>query len=59
MHARIVTARAFIADSVAVNRLLHEVPEAEPIRAGIAGPYLTLRWEQSTSRSFWIASEFC
>lgn len=57
IDARISCARAHVADSTAVVRLLDEVPEAEDIHAEIARPYFARRWQQSTERSFWISSD--
>jgi hypothetical protein len=54
---KISSARAHVADSKAVIRLLDEVPEAEQIRPELSRPYFTRRWQQSTQRSFWITSD--
>ena len=55
---RISCARAGVADSRALTRLLYEVPEAENIRAQLAQPlFFARRWQQSTRRSFWISSD--
>jgi hypothetical protein len=54
---KISSAKALIADRHAVTRLLDEVPEAEEIRAALAKPYFTRRWQQSMQRSFWITSD--
>ena len=53
----ISTTRALIADGVALDELLHEVPETEGIRAELAKPCLVRRWQHSASRSFWITSD--
>lgn len=57
VETKISDARALVADSAAVARLLDEVPGAEEIRTELCKPYFTRRWQQSTKRSFWIASD--
>ena len=56
-EARITSAQALVADSVALMRLLDEVPEAGEIRPQLSEPYLTRRWRHSEQHSFWIASD--
>jgi len=54
---RITSTRARVADPLALNRLLGEVPQGEEIRHELSRPYFTRRWQQSMQRSFWIASD--
>ena len=54
---RISSARAQVADSRALTRLLDEVPEAEDIRRHLSQPFFTRRWQQSMRRCFWISSD--
>jgi hypothetical protein len=54
---KISSARALVADSRALNRLLEQVPEAEELRALLGGPCFARRWQQSMQRSFWISSD--
>ena len=56
-EVRIISARACVADTAAVIRLLEDVPDAEEIRAELNQTYFTRRWQSSTQRSFWIASD--
>ena len=53
----ISTTRALVADGVALDQLLDELPDAEEIRTELDKPYFTRRWQQSMSRSFWITSD--
>jgi len=54
---KISSARAPVADSRALTRLLDEVPEAEDIRGQLCQPFFTRRWQQSIRRCFWIVSD--
>jgi hypothetical protein len=53
----ISTTHALVADEVALNRLLDDVPDGEVIRTELNRPYFTRRWQHSISRSFWITSD--
>ena len=53
----ISTTRALVADEVALDRLLDDVPDGEVIRTELDRPYFTRRWQQGISRSFWITSD--
>jgi len=57
VETRISAARAVTSDSVALRRLLDEVPDAEDIQRELCKPYFTRRWQQSMQRSFWITSD--
>jgi hypothetical protein len=57
VEARISAARALASDSMALRRLLDEVPDAEDIQSELRKPYFTRRWQQSMKRSFWITSD--
>src|SRR5579872_2132642 len=54
---KISSARAQVADSRGMTRLLDEVPEAEEIREQLCKPFFARRWQQSMQRSFWITSD--
>jgi hypothetical protein len=54
---KISSARAQVADSRALSRLLYEVPEAEDFRGQLCRPFFARRWQQSLQRSFWITSD--
>lgn len=56
-ETRITSARALVADTTAVTRLLDEVPDAGEIRLELSKPYFTRRWRHSDLHSFWIASD--
>lgn len=56
-EARIASARALVADSSALTRLLEEVPDAGEISLELSKPYFTRRWRHSDQQSFWIASD--
>ena len=53
----ISTARALVADGVALSRLLDEVADAEETRTELDKPYFTRRWQHSMNRSFRITSD--
>ncbi len=57
VETRIASTRARVADPLALNRLLGEVPGGDEIRDELSRPYFTRRWQQSMQRSFWIASD--
>ncbi len=57
IETRISTAKARVTDSGALLRLLDGVPQAQEIRDQLSKPFFTRRWEQSTARSYWIASD--
>jgi hypothetical protein len=57
VETRISAARALASDSMALRRLLDEVPDAEDIQSELCKPYFTRRWQQSMQRSFWITSD--
>jgi hypothetical protein len=54
---KITSARALVADSTALGRLLDEVPDAEELRVELVKPYFTRRWQHSAQHSYWIASD--
>jgi hypothetical protein len=56
-ETKISAARALVADSRALIRLLDEIPDADEIRMELCRPYFTRRWQQSMKRSFWITSD--
>ena len=56
-ETKISAARALVADSRALIRLLDEVPDADEIRMELCRPYFGRRWQQSMKRSFWITSD--
>ena len=56
-ETRITSARALVADSVALTQLLEEVPDAGEICLELSKPYFTRRWRHSDQHSFWIASD--
>ncbi len=56
-ETKVTSARALVADSAALTRLLDDVPEAEDFRAELSKPYLTRRWQHSVQRSYWITSD--
>ena len=56
-ETRITSARALVADSAALVRLLDEVPDAAEICCELSKPYVTRRWRHSDQHSFWIASD--
>jgi len=57
VETRISAARALASDSVALRRLLDEVPDADDIQSELYRPYFARRWQQSMQRSFWITSD--
>lgn len=57
VETRISAARAPASDSMALRRLLDEVPDAEDIQSELCKPYFARRWQQSKQRSFWITSD--
>jgi hypothetical protein len=56
-ETRITSARALVADSIALTQLLEEVPDAGEISLELSKPYFTRRWRHSDRHSFWIASD--
>lgn len=56
-ETRITSARALVADTIAIRRLLDEVPDAGEICGELTKPYFTRRWRHSDLHSFWIASD--
>jgi hypothetical protein len=56
-ETRITSARALVADSIALTQLLEEVPDAGEICPELSKPYFTRRWRHSDQHSFWIASD--
>ncbi len=56
-ETRITSARALVADAIALMRLLDEVPDAGEICLELSKPYFTRRWRHSDQHSFWIASD--
>lgn len=56
-ETRITSARALVADSIALAQLLEEVPDAGEICLELSKPYFTRRWRHSDQHSFWIASD--
>ena len=56
-ETRITSAQALVADSLALMRLLDEVPDAGEICLELSKPYFTRRWRHSDQHSFWIASD--
>ena len=56
-ETRITSAQAAVADSIALMRLLDEVPDAGEIRGELSKPYFTRRWRPADQHSFWIASD--
>jgi len=57
VETRISAAQSLANDSMAVRRLLDDVPDAADIQTELCKPYFTRRWQQSMQRSFWIASD--
>jgi len=56
-EARITSAQALVADSIALMGLLKEVPDGNEICLELAKPYFTRRWRRADEHSFWIASD--
>lgn len=56
-ETRITSAHALVADSIALVRLLEEVPDGDEICLELTKPYFTRRWRHSDLHSFWIASD--
>ena len=48
---------ARVADRVAIDCMLEDVPLSREICAGLYHPYFARRWDASRERSFWISSD--
>ncbi len=57
VEARITSAQASVADSVALVRLLDAVPDAGEISLELSKPYFTRRWAHSGRQSYCIESD--
>ena len=56
-RATIASASAKVANEVATDRLLGNVPRAVDLRSRLARPLLAQRWDKETQRSFWVVSD--
>jgi hypothetical protein len=54
---KMISARAPVADSTALMRLLDGIPDAEDLRTQLGQPCFARRWQPSGQYSYWIASD--
>ncbi len=57
VQAAVHRADARLDDGEALERLLKPLPEAEDLRARVAGPFFARAWDAGAQRDHWVASD--
>ncbi len=56
-EAAVHRADARLDDGAALDRLLEPLPEAQELRARLAGPFFARAWDATAQRDHWLASD--